>query len=126
MKRDKIIYWIVTGLLSIMMLFQSFMFTFNSDQISELFNRLGIPTAVIIPLGIAKFLAVVAILTKKSTILKKLAYYGLLIDFTTALTSHLIAGDSEWTSPFVALILLVVSFVYDRKLYQTANDSDHQ
>jgi len=123
MKRDKIIYWIVTGLLSAMMLLQAFMFTFNSEQMGQLFTSLGIPAALVIPMGIAKFLAIVAILTKKSDLLKKLAYYGLAIDFSAAIVSHLMAGDGDWPSPLVAMVLLGVSFVYDRKLYQTANDS---
>lgn len=74
MKRDKIIYWIVTGLLSLWMLFQSFMFIFNSEQIAPMFEGLNMPTFLIIPLGIAKILAIVAILSKKSDLLKKLAY----------------------------------------------------
>ena len=117
MKRDKIIYWIVTGLLSLWMLFQSFMFIFNSEQIAPMFEGLNMPTFLIIPLGVAKVLAIVAILSKKSDLLKKLAYYGLAIDFLSAIVSHMLAGDGNWPTALIALILLTGSYVYDRKLY---------
>jgi len=117
MKRDKIIYWIVTGLLSLWMLFQSFMFIFNSEQIEPMFEGLNIPSFLIIPLGVAKVLAIVAILSKKSDLLKKLAYYGLAIDFMGAIVSHLLAGDGNWATPLIALIILTGSYIYDRKLF---------
>lgn len=88
MKKDKIIYWIFTALLSLMMLAQAYMFIFNSEQMAELFSSLGFPSMLIIPLGVAKLLAVIAILSKKSELLKSLAYYGLAIDFIAAIISH--------------------------------------
>ena len=117
MKRDKIIYWIVTWIISAWMLLQAFMFTFNSDQIAELFNSLGMPVFLIIPLGIAKLLAIIAILSKKSKLLKSLAYYGLGVDFIVAIASHLMAGDGGWPPAMIALVLLSISYFYDRKLF---------
>ena len=107
-------------LLSAMMLLQAYMFVFNSEQISALFDSLGIHNGLIIPLGIAKLLAVIAILSKKSTLLKNLAYIGLAIDFMAAIISHLIAGDGDLIAAVVALILLSVSFIYDKKLFLMA------
>ena len=60
---------------------------------------------------------VAAILTKKSAILKRLAYYGLAIDFVLAFMAHLTASDGDWPSPVIAMVLLIVSYVYDRKLF---------
>ena len=117
MKRDKIIYWIFTGLLCLWMTFQGVMFAFNSGEFIEMFEGLGMPTALIIPIGVAKLLAVIAILSKKSDLLKKLAYYGLALDFLVAIGSHINSGDGMWPGATVALILLIVSFIYDRKLY---------
>ena len=117
MKRDKIIYWIFTGLLSLWMAFQGVMFIFSSEQIAPMFEGLNMPTALIIPLGVAKLLAVGAILSKKSDLLKKLAYYGLAIDFIAAIASHFIAGDGQGVPAIIALVILVVSYIYDRKLF---------
>lgn len=116
MKKNKIIYWIVTGLLSVMMLAQAYMFIFNTDQVAEMFNNLGMPVGLIIPLGVAKLLAVLAIVSRKSALLKKLAYYGLGLDFAAAIGSHLMAGDGNWPAASAAMILLVGSYIYDRKL----------
>ena len=117
MKRDRIIYWIVTILLSAWMLLQAFMFVFNSDQIAELFDSLGVSTSLIIPLGIAKFLAVVAILSKLSALLKKLAYLGLAVDFIAALVLHLIAGDGGFGAATIALVVVALSYFYDRRVF---------
>lgn len=68
MKKDKIIYWIATGLLCFMMTVQGLMSFFNTEAIKELYNTLGFSAILILPLGIAKVLAVIAILTKKSKI----------------------------------------------------------
>lgn len=118
MKRDKIIYWIATGLLCFMMTVQGLMsFLFNREALVTLYESLGFSAALILPLGIAKLLAVIAILTKKVKMLKTLAYYGLGIDFVLAIGSHVRVADGLWAFPLFALVLLVVSFVFDRKLY---------
>ena len=87
-----------------------------------MFEDLGVPASLIIPNGIAKILAVIAILTKKSQILKKLAYYGLGLDFISAIVLHLIAGDGRWPTALVALVILIVSFYYDRKLFSISEN----
>ena len=84
-----------------------------------MYEGLGFPGALVIPLGIAKFLAVLAIVTKLSPILKKLAYYGLGIDFVLALYAHLSTGDPNWQGPVLAIVLLVGSMYFDRKLYSS-------
>ena len=117
MKAQKIIYWIATILLCLMMSGSAFMYLTNTDQIIQVFEGLGYPAWLVIPLGIAKLLAVAAILTKKSAILKRLAYYGLAIDFVLAFMAHLTANDGDWPGPVIAMVLLIVSYVYDRKLF---------
>jgi hypothetical protein len=49
--------------------------------------------------------------------LKTLAYYGLALDFVMAIGSDVMAGDGLWMYALVALILLILSYTYDRKLY---------
>ena len=101
-----------------MMTVQGLMSFFNTKAIADLYLTLGFPSSLVIPLGVAKLLAVVAILTKKIQILKTLAYYGLGIDFILATGSHLMAGDGLWFWPLFAFVLLLVSFIYDRNLYK--------
>ncbi len=118
MKREKILYWVFTGLLCLWMVFQGVMFTFFPGQVEEIFVRFELPLTMIIPLGIAKLLAVIAILTKLSSFLKLLAYLGLLIDFLAAFGNHMNAGDGQWPGPVIAMLLLMVSFIYDRRLFK--------
>ena len=118
MSRDKIIYWGSTGLVCGLMVMSAGMYFVNPDnQVSDTFSRLGYPTYIMIPLAIAKLLAVVAILTKKSALLKEWAYAGLFFDFVLASLAHIMVNDGEFAPALVAMILLIVSRIYDEKLY---------
>jgi hypothetical protein len=117
MNRDKIIYWAATGLLSLMMLASAGMYLFNTGQVTDIFLALGYPAYLVVPLAALKILGVIAILTKKSEILKNLAYAGFMYDFLLAASAHVNAGDGEYLPALVALVLLGVSFLYDRKLF---------
>lgn len=118
MKKEKIIYWSATGLLSAFMLFTSIVFYIvNYDMMVQNFDALGFPAFLIYPMAIAKILGVLAIVFKPSKILKDLAYAGFLLDFVFATGAHLNAGDGQFFMPLFALLLLVISFIYDRKIY---------
>lgn len=114
---DKVIYWATTGLICLFMLFSATMYFLNHEMVAETFLRLGYPTYVIYPLAIAKILAVVAILTKKSALLKEWAYAGLFFDFVLACSGHIMANDGEYMGSAVAIVLLIVSRIYDHKLF---------
>ena len=47
----KIIFWIVTGLLSLMMLGSAGMYIFNHASVATIFQSLGYPTYIIYPSG---------------------------------------------------------------------------
>jgi len=114
-KRDKIIYWIATGLLSVMMLMSASMYVFNYEMISETFVKLGYPAYVVYPLAIAKVLGIIAILSNKSRSLKEWAYAGFFFDFILAIVAHLSIGDGEQIGALIAILLLVVSYIFGRK-----------
>jgi DoxX-like family len=110
-------YWLVTGLLALLMLFASANYVFKHELIVEVFTRLGYPTYLIYPLAIAKLLGVAAILIKKSRTLKEWAYAGFFFDFLLALAAHLRVGDGQFVPALGCLILLLISYGLDRKLY---------
>ncbi len=114
----KIIYWIATGLLCLLILFSAGMYFMNYEEISKVFEGFGYSSAIVYPLAIAKILAVIAILTKKSAILKELAYLGLLIDFNLALIAHLGANDGQHLPAAIALVLLFVSYILDKRIFK--------
>lgn len=107
---NKKLYWVSTGLLCLAMLLSAASYLFLYDRVAEIFVGLGFPTFIIYPLAIAKFLGVVAILTRKSETLKEWAYAGFFFDFMIALLTHINVGDGAYWMPIVALILLFVSY----------------
>lgn len=115
-KRNKIIYLAATGLLTALMLMSAGMYFLQYDMVSDTFTRLGFPTYIIYPLAIAKILGLVAIWTKKSQMLKEWAYAGFFFDFLLAASAHINAGDGEFLPAVVAMFLLTVSYVFERKI----------
>ena len=116
-KRNRIIYWIATSLLSALMLMSASMYIFNNEMVSQTFLSLGFPVYVIYPLAIAKILGLVAILSRKSNFLKEWAYAGFFFDFVLALSAHWVVNDGEFVPAFVAIVLLIISYRFDKKVF---------
>ncbi len=116
-KRDIIIYRVITGLFSLHMLFSAVMYFVMHDMVSEMFESLGVSTAVIYPLAIAKILGLIAIWTNKSRLLKELAYLGFAIDFILAIVTHTMANDGGAIAAVIALVMLLISYWYNRKVF---------
>ncbi|MBU2974599.1 DoxX family protein [Zobellia sp. B3R18] len=117
MKKNKIIYWASTILLCALFIMGAMMYIFNYPRAEGFFISLGFPTWIIYPLAILKILAPIAILTKKSNFLKELAYAGFLFDAVLAFFAHLMVSDGEYLFSTVALILTIISWIYDRKVF---------
>jgi hypothetical protein len=117
MKTNKIIYWISTGLLCLMMLGSAGMYIFNHQEVAGIFTKLGFPTYIVYPLAVAKILGVLAILSKQSKTLKEWAYAGFFFDFLLAMSAHLNVGDGGFILPIVAIVLLLVSYFFDKKVF---------
>jgi len=118
MIRDRIIYWIATGLLSLMMSFSAGMYILNYSEVAQVFESLGYPSYLVYPLAVAKILGILAILTNKSHLLKEWAYAGFFFDFILVLLAHLQANDGEFGPSVVALLLLAVSYFFDKKVFE--------
>ncbi len=119
MKIYKIIYWIATVLLCLLMLMSAGMYILNHQFVAEIFVKLGYPTYIVYPLAIAKILGITAILTKISPTLKEWAYAGFFYDFVLAMAAHLNAGDGGFVTPLIALVLLFVSYISDKMIYSS-------
>lgn len=123
-KRNKVIYWISTGLLALAML--------NSGVIQLLkikaalydvtaMTHLGYPIYFLTILGIWKILGVGALLIPKFSLLKEWAYAGFFFTLSGAAISHIAVGDSasEWTISLFLLSMTIVSWYFrptDRKI----------
>lgn len=115
-KKDVIIYRVVTGLFSLMLLGGAITYFVNYEMTSEMFLSLGVPTEIIYPLAIAKILGVYAIWFVKYQLIKDFAYLGFCLDLVAAIVSHLMAGDGKAFGPVLPLILLITSYLYLRKM----------
>ena len=109
MKINRIVYYISTGLLTVLMLFSIGMYTLQNAEVSKLFEALGYPSYIVIPLAIAKALGLVAIWTGYSKKLKEWAYAGFFFDFVLALAAHVSVGDGEFVPAILAIVLLLTS-----------------
>ena len=116
MKTNQIIYYIATGLLTLMMLGSAGMYIFNNAEVAKIFTLLGYPTYIIYPLAVAKILGLIAIWSNYSKTLKEWAYAGFFYDFILALSAHINAQDGDWIGAAIALVLLAGSYVFWKRL----------
>lgn len=116
MKKNKIIYWVATGVLSIMMLMSSGMYVFNNAEIQKLFIEFGFPIYIIYPLALLKVSGVLVITLSKWKTVKEWAYAGLFFNFLLAISAHISIGDGGQSGAIIALVLLIVSYVLGKKI----------
>jgi hypothetical protein len=109
MKRDKVIYWFATGLISAGMLMSAFMYLTKNPQLMKSFQSTGYPDFFATILGIAKLLGSIVLLIPMWSKLKEWAYAGFVFTFIGAVWTHLATG-TPWIAPFIALSILSVSY----------------
>lgn len=122
MKIYKIIYWITTGLLSLMLLMSSGMYVFDNATIQEAFKAFGYPVYLIYPLAVAKLTAVVILLSSKDSIIKEWVYAALFFEFVLALFAHVMISDGEQIGAIMALTLLIGSYISGKKVFNFKNN----
>lgn len=116
--KNKIIYWIATGLISLMMLFSAYAY-FTDPNVSAGFIAMGFKDFFRIELGIAKILGVLVLLIPTAPkLVKEWAYAGFGITFISAFIAHSANGDpfNALVMPLIALALLAVSRVFLDKI----------
>lgn len=116
MKRDKIIYYVATGLLTLLMLFSVSMYFFKHDDVAAMFKNFGYPTYIIYPYAVVKLLGLFAIWNPNFKIIKEWAYAGFFFAFILAFFSHFMIGDGEHTGALMALILLIMSYIFSKRI----------
>lgn len=116
MKKNKIIYYASTGLLTLLMLFSASMYMFNTEFVKQMFIGFGYPTYIIYPLAFAKIFGLVAIWNTKYKLVREWAYAGFFFDFVLAYFAHKMINDGEESGAILALILLIISYMYNKKM----------
>lgn len=119
MKRDKIIYWITTGLI---FLFEGVLpaLTSQTEMAKEGIRHLGYPGYFGNALVVFKVLgALTLIIPAVPKRVKEWAYAGFAFDFIFAAISHgVVDGISQILFPLVVLAILAVSYIYYHRVFK--------
>ncbi|GGG93741.1 hypothetical protein GCM10007415_30890 [Parapedobacter pyrenivorans] len=116
--KKKLVYWITTGLVSLMMLFSGYAY-FTDSSVQAGFVHLGFPNYFRIQLGVAKIIgALLLLLPFIPTRVKEFAYVGFGITFISAAIAHIASGDptSVVIGPIIAFVVLAASYVSLQRL----------
>lgn len=113
------LYWISTGLLTLLILFSAQMYFFNYEGVSQAFGSLGFPTWMIYPLATLKILGLIAIWSRLSNFLKEWAYAGFFFDVVMAFVAHQTTDGGGLLAAF-GIVLVISSYISDGKLHGNA------
>ena|ERR1041385_1378439 len=112
MKKTKVIYWIITGLFSLFMLFASVPEIINGPDARAFMNHLGYPDYINPFLGVAKVLGIIAILVRRFPRITEWAYAGLVFDLIGATYSQIGADGFKPDELFMLLPIIFVAVSY--------------
>ncbi len=113
----KIAYWIVTGILCLMMLAAAGTEIFSFNESVKGLYQLGFPDFIAYVLPVTKILGVLAIATRQFKALTEWAYAGFFFDFALAALAHYFSGVPSPIAAIVALVLLMTSYALGKKVY---------
>lgn len=118
MKKTKVIYWIFTGLLVVLMGVGAIPDILYAPDAVALFAHLGYPSYLLPFLGVAKLLGILAILIPGFPRIKEWAYAGFTFDLVGAMYSGIAVGDpvGGWAFFIIGFVVIGGSYVcYHRK-----------
>jgi uncharacterized membrane protein YphA (DoxX/SURF4 family) len=119
MKTTKILYWVFTILLIVLMLFSAYGSLFDPGQTRAFASKVGFPVYLFQFLAVAKILGCLAIVFPRYSRLKEWAYAGFTFDLMGA-TDIFISNHfpfAQW-GPFMlsGFIFIFGSYIYYHKL----------
>lgn len=124
-KSTKILYWVFTILISVFMVFSGIQEIINNSDSVKIITGIGFPANLNPLLGVAKLLAVVAILIPGYPRLKEWAYAGLTFDLIGATYAIIAVGTpvNKWIFMLLFFAVLAAAYIfYRKKLNQTAKN----
>lgn len=119
MKRDKIIYWVATGIVAAGMAMSAFMYLSSNPALMANFDSIGIPKYFVVILGVAKLLGAIALIAPVWDRIKEWAYAGFAFVFIGAVCTHIATG-TPWVAPLIALLVLFTSYGFRLRLKTNA------
>ena len=124
MKTLKIIYWVSTGVIALMMIFAAYSYVTN-EQVKQGFIQLGFPGYFRIELAVAKLIGAIMLAIPFKSRLKEWVYAGFTIIFISALIAHIAVGLPLSTAamPIVMLVALLVSYFSYLRLFHRVDST---
>ena len=113
LKRNKIVYWVSTGLFCAFLLLTSISYL-TDPKFADIFRHLGFPQYFRIELAIAKIIGILILLIPPiSTKYKEWAYVGFGITLFSGFIAHLNSGDpfGYAINVLVWFIVLIISYI---------------
>ncbi len=111
-KSVKIWYWIITILFSLFMLYSGIGGFMPNEQTVGVMQLLQYPLYLLVILGVAKMLGVIAILQTKWNTIKEWAYAGFTFDILGAAVSFGAVGAGAGSVIFTAIFLIPLFLSY--------------
>lgn len=117
MKKNKIIFWISTALVAVVMTASAVMYLISNPMVLEQFAAYGYPSYFRYILGIAKILGAIALVLPRLKILNEWAYAGFAFTLIGAIWTHAAVSEPVWM-PLFFMALLALSYIMRNKIYQ--------
>lgn len=126
MKTTKILFWVFTILICGLMAFSAIPEITNSADGAKFMTGLGYPLYLNPFLGVAKILAVIAILVPGFPTIKEWAYAGLTFDLLGATYSIIRVGTpfGQWAPMLGFILVLALSYYFYQKRLKPAAKSN--
>lgn len=106
----KILFWVSTCMLTLIMFFSVYNYFFNHQAIVDFFVNMGYPTYLIYPLAVAKIFGLIAVWGNFSKWLKEWAYAGFFFNTLLAFFAHYMVSDGEHMVAVIAFIVVLISY----------------
>lgn len=115
----KIIYWVITLLFAVFMLFSAISELSQTTSANKVLIDMGYPTYLNMIIGVAKVLGVIALIQSKFNIVKEWAYAGFVFDLLGAMFSFILLGGGISSVLFMLPFLIVIftSYTLWRRIY---------
>ena len=117
MRRNKVFYYVATGLLTILMLYSVSMYFFNHEEVKGMFTNFGYPTYIIYPYAVVKLLGLFAIWNHNFQKIKEWAYAGFFFDTMLAFWAHYITQGGGYEMALGGILFVIVSYIYEKKVF---------
>ncbi|NNF33393.1 MAG: DoxX family protein [Saprospiraceae bacterium] len=122
MNAFKFTYWIATVVMAILIISSIFLNIFKYEGVSIFYESLGFPIWLIYISCMLKVVGLIAIFSRKSDMIKEWSYAGFFFIAIMAFSAHQIAQDGNGEFALIAAIAVMVSRIFEEKVYPEKSD----